>query len=84
MDNRENLLNKIRQLEFATLDLSIFLDNFPDNKKALSDFNTFSKQLMKLTREYELNFGALFNFGFSQSQYPWTWVNEPWPWESDM
>lgn len=35
MDNRENLLNKIRQLEFATLDLSIFLDNFPDNKSII-------------------------------------------------
>ncbi|MCI1944268.1 spore coat protein CotJB [Clostridium luticellarii] len=83
MKDGKKLLDKIRQVEFAAVDLNIYLDNFPDNKKALADYNTLSKQLIYLKREYETNFGMLTNFGFSQSEYPWSWVNEPWPWEAD-
>ncbi|CAB1251320.1 spore coat protein CotJB [Clostridium sp. MT-14] len=81
MKDGKKLLDKIRQVEFAAVDLNIYLDNFPDNKKALADYNTLSKQLMYLKREYEANFGMLINFGFSQSEYPWSWTNQPWPWE---
>ncbi|OAA91826.1 spore coat protein CotJB [Clostridium ljungdahlii] len=81
MSDRKKLLDEIRQLEFATVDLNLYLDNFPDNKKALSDYNMFTNQLIRLKRNYEDRFGILTNFGYSESQFPWTWINEPWPWE---
>ena len=77
----ENLLLKIQELEFAAVDLNLFLDNHPENKNALADFNVITRELMKLKKIYEQEFGPLANFGCSESEYPWAWVNEPWPWE---
>lgn len=80
--SREELLGKIRELEFAAVDLNLYLDNHPNNRKAVEDYNMFSQELMKLKKLYEMEYGVLTNFGYSQSQCPWSWVNDPWPWES--
>ncbi|MDD3225391.1 MAG: spore coat protein CotJB [Clostridium sp.] len=81
IDNRNQLLNKIRQLKFAAVDLNLYLDTHPDNEKALEDYNTISELLTKSISFYETNYGPLINFGSSQSKFPWQWTNEPWPWE---
>ena len=81
--SRKELLQKIRELEFAGVELNLFLDNHPNDQKALMDFNTFSKELTACVKEYEMKYGPLMNFGFSPSAYPWQWVNEPWPWEGE-
>lgn len=78
---RSELLGKIRELEFAAVELNLYLDNFPENQQALASYNTFTCELMKLKKEYEMKYGVLTNFGYAESQMPWTWVNEPWPWE---
>lgn len=78
---RVEMMRRIKELEFATVDLNLFLDNHPQNQQALMDYNRFTKELMELKKKYEAQYGVLTNFGQSQSQYPWTWVNEPWPWE---
>ncbi|MBV4420543.1 spore coat protein CotJB [Clostridium tyrobutyricum] len=83
MSDRKNLLNKIRQLEFAALDLNLYLDNFPNNREALSAYNKYTEKLICMKEEYEDNYGLLTNFGSGTSQYPWSWVNEPWPWEPE-
>ncbi|HBM75377.1 MAG TPA: spore coat protein CotJB [Clostridiaceae bacterium] len=77
----DELLRKIQELEFTAVDLNLFLDNHPTSQPALSDYNTITEELRRLKKIYETNFGPLTNFGFAPSQYPWRWVNEPWPWE---
>lgn len=79
--SREELMDKIYELKFAVVDLNLFLDNNPDNKEALMDYNAFTEELNRLTEIYETQFGPLTNFGGSKSQYPFGWVDEPWPWE---
>lgn len=83
MDNlkRNELLRKIQELEFAAVDLNLFLDTHPTNQPALSDYNAITEELKRLKKIYETNFGPLSNFGNSPSQYPWRWIDEPWPWE---
>lgn len=78
---REELMEKIRELQFAAVELNLFLDNNPENKQALSDYNKISEDLCQLKRMYEEKCGPLTHFGYAPSQYPWQWVNEPWPWE---
>ncbi len=81
---REEMLKNIQELTFAAVELNLYLDNHPENKKALCDYNMFTEKLMELTKAYEMRYGVLANFGHCPSQYPWTWVNEPWPWESGL
>jgi spore coat protein JB len=79
---RYELLCKIRELEFAAVDINLYLDNHPENQQAVEDYNKFTQELMALKKKYDAEFGPLTNFGYCPSQYPWAWVNEPWPWES--
>lgn len=80
--NRHDLLRKIQEVEFAALELNLYLDTHPNDQKALRDYNMFTSEAMKLRKIYEMNYGPLTNFSFALSQYPWAWVNEPWPWEN--
>jgi spore coat protein JB len=81
--SKRALLNRIRQLEFAAIDLNLYLDNFPNNSEALNAYNNFSRQLISSIQEYEKYYGPLVNFGFSQGSSPWNWIDEPWPWEPE-
>ncbi len=81
---QKELLKKLQAVEFALVELNLFLDTHPDNEEALRDFNCFAKELHMLKREYESSYGPLINFGFSPSRYPWRWIDEPWPWEVNM
>lgn len=80
-NERLALLRQIMEVEFACLDLNLYLDTHPTEQKALMDYNTFSTQLRGLINMYECQYGMLLNFGFSLSKYPWAWLNDPWPWE---
>lgn len=79
--SRAEMMKKIKELEFAVVELNLYLDNHPMNQQAIMDYNKFTKELMELKERYEKQYGMLTNFGYSLSQYPWEWVNEPWPWE---
>jgi len=77
----EDLLKRIQELEFAAVDLNLYLDNHPENQQALIDYNKITEELKKLKKMYEAQYGPLTNYGYAPSQYPWAWVNDPWPWE---
>lgn len=79
--SRIELLRKIQKLEFAVVELNLYLDNHPTNTKAIEDFNRFTDELMKLKHEYDSKFRMLANFGHSKADPCWSWVDEPWPWE---
>ncbi len=79
--NREELMLKIQELEFAVVDLNLFLDTHPENQQALMDYNMYTSELMKLKKVFEMQYGPLTNFGYAPSQYPWRWIESPWPWE---
>jgi len=82
-NERARLLDEIRAIEFMTIELNLYLDTHPDDRKALNDYNSYTKQLMALKDEYQRLYGPLSNFGTAVSEYPWAWLNEPWPWELD-
>lgn len=76
-----SLMLKLQQLEFAAVDLNLYLDNHPENKDALCDYNAITKEISKLKKLFELKYGPLSNFGTSESLNRWAWVDDPWPWE---
>jgi len=79
--NQLDLLKKIMELEFACQDLNLYLDTHPEDQKALQDYNYYSGQLAMVKQQYSQYYGPLMVFGHCQSQYPWKWVEDPWPWE---
>lgn len=78
---RMQMLIDIMALEFTAVELNLFLDTHPGERRALDAYNATVEQLDELKREYEARFGPLTNFGYSDSDYPWRWVEEPWPWQ---
>lgn len=84
MDSRHQvqMLRKIQELEFATLELNLFLDTQPQDQQALTLFNQLQQELMQCVRAYEQVYGPLLNYGFSPNMHNyWKWVDSPWPWQ---
>ena len=82
-DSRRALLDQIRAIEFMAVELNLYLNSHPSDQRALRDYNAYTQQLMMLKNEYQRRYGVLTNFGNGQSRYPWSWINDPWPWELD-
>lgn len=83
-DNRTELLNQIRAIEFMAVELNLYLDTHPNDQRALNEYNYYVRQLMGTKNEYERRYGPLSNFGGAFSRYPWQWIEEPWPWQQDI
>ena len=84
MDNRQQaqMLLQIQQLEFAAVELNLFLDTHPNDQQALAMYKQIHQELMNCVRNYEQIYGPLLNFGFSPNpQNCWKWIDSPWPWE---
>ena len=80
--NKENLMRKIQKLQFAAVELNLYLDNFPGNDKAEKKYKEVSCKLDELIYEYETKYGPLRNFGVAYSEDTCSWANDPWPWEN--
>lgn len=80
--NENELLFKIMKYIFYAVELNLYLDNFPRNKKAIDDYNEISRKLDFLVCKYEKSYGPLTNFGFASVEQPEEWIANPWPWEN--
>ena len=78
-EKMEMLVN-IGQMGFASHELNLYLDNYPNNRKALELFNKYSNMTNKLIKEYENKYGPL-TVGGIDEDVPFKWENEKWPWE---
>lgn len=74
-------MEQLMALQFALVELNLFLDTHPDSEQALMDFNELSEKFETAKKMFNKKYGPLLNFGHEKSKYPWQWVNNPWPWE---
>ena len=77
-DTRRELINKIKELDFSIIELSLYLDTHPCDRKAINMHNEYAKQVKDLKEKYEKMYGPLTIFYPSNE---WKWREEPWPWE---
>ncbi|MFC4387685.1 spore coat protein CotJB [Gracilibacillus marinus] len=75
------LLEKIQQVDFVLVDLTLYLDTHPDDLEAVKQFNQLAYESKQLKAQFESQFGPLLQFGGSFSSYPWNWKDAPWPWQ---
>jgi spore coat protein JB len=81
ISHQAKMLKEIMSYEFTAIDLNLYLDTHPQDMTALGEYNRVSQHLMKLKQAYMQQHGSLANFGCATSQYPWQWIDEPWPWQ---
>lgn len=75
------LLHELQVVDFAALELSLYLDTHPGDEQAVRQFNGFVQQRMQLAQQYESQYGPLLQYGHSYSRFPWAWPATPWPWQ---
>lgn len=68
-------------MEFATIDLNLYLDIYPNDRDMIQLFSQYVNELEKVKEEYEKKYGPLTTNCKANEKYPWAWDDNPWPWE---
>ncbi|MFD2371187.1 spore coat protein CotJB [Brevibacillus sp. GCM10020057] len=74
-------LRRLQEVQFALVELQLYLDMNPDDQRAAWQYKALSAQLAELRQAYEKGRGPLLQYGNSASPDRWTWHQTPWPWE---
>ena len=72
---REEMIQQIRCLSFAIVELAEYLDTHVDDEKALCLHREYATKLHELKEKYQMVYGPLtINFPCNK----WRWIEEPW------
>ena len=75
---RQEMIDQIKSLDFAIIELGLYLDTHPEDQRALCMHREYCKEVKDLKDKYQKMYGPLTIF------YPcnkWRWLEQPWPWE---
>jgi spore coat protein JB len=75
------LLEQLQMVDFALVDLTLYLDTHPTDYQAIQQFNQLSQKRKQLKKQFESSYGPMQQYGNSYSSYPWNWDDSPWPWQ---
>ncbi len=82
MDERMTLKKRIHAVDFALLEVGLFLDTHPCNTDALKQRGEYRQMRKALIETYEAQFGP---YVVTVDDVPCgdrhAWVDGPWPWE---
>ncbi len=81
MNEQAELLTYIDMFDFACIDLSLYLDVYPEDQQMIELYNQIKEEKVKVTSKYEEKYGALSLNSKNLNKVPWEWNNSPWPWE---
>ena len=79
--NKKEMLQEIRELDFAIQEAVLFLDTHPRSEVALSYYRHVTGLRKKAIAEYNRNCGPMTNRDSEGRR--WDWVRSPWPWERE-
>ena len=79
--NRQEMLMQLTAMDFYTVDLQLYLNTHPNDREALSKFNAVAREANELRKQYENMYGPLCSYR-SESELPWKWIDNPWPWQA--
>ncbi len=81
MDGKNELLEQIRAVDFALIELNLFLDTHPSCENALKDFKMLAETRQRLHKQFTEKYGPL-RMIHGATDDCWLWVNDPWPWDN--
>ena len=74
-------LEELQKVDFALVELSLYLDTHPNDLQAVRQFNQLAQRRAQIAYAFETKYGPLMQFGHSYSRFPWQWPDTPWPWQ---
>ena len=82
--NRTRLLQEINEVSFAVVDILLFLDTHPCDKKAMEFYRNAASRRRELMTLYAREFGPLTVDDALESEGDtWKWMEQPFPWEQE-
>lgn len=80
-NERDMMLYKVQEMCFMAHDINLYLDTHPNDSYAVNLYNKYNNDAKKLTDEYEKRYGPIdLSDDSGLNMTPWSWINEPWPW----
>ncbi len=76
---KEKLLMRIYEYDFALNDLNLYLDLHPEDEKIYKLFQKYVAEFEAAKSEYESKYGPLTLTDTDYSNY--MWYKNPWPWD---
>ena len=76
----ERLLSLIRRLDFALVEINLYLDTHPYSQTALRYFEQLLCERNQAAKQYETTFGPL-TAATNGMRDEWMWSTGAWPWQ---
>jgi spore coat protein JB len=88
MDQTQNrdckqLYARLQRLDFAIVELALYLDSYPDNVAALDYYHKLIAERETVAKAYAQGCGPM-TIMDNKSPAKWEWGQTPWPWQNDM
>lgn len=79
INEKEELMYNIQKYCFASHEMNLYLDLYPNDLQAIGLYNQYKEQENKYLKDYEDKYGFItLNINNNNN---WQWINSPWPWE---
>ena len=79
-DERQQLLLRIYETDFAIKDLNLYLDLHKEDQNMYETFKNYVNKYNNYKSEYERKYGPLCLESIDSPTY--AWINNPWPWDN--
>ncbi|MFW5980880.1 MAG: spore coat protein CotJB [Halanaerobiaceae bacterium] len=75
-----SMLKEIMELQFAVIETALYLNTHPEDRTVLDLHNDYARRLERIKNRYQEKYGPL-TIDYPEAEYPWQWIDEPWPWD---
>ncbi len=79
----KQLYAKLQRLDFAIVELALYLDSYPDNAAALDYYGKLIAEREEVARAYKQGCGPM-TIMDNKNPALWEWGQSPWPWQNDV
>ena len=76
-------MRRLQAVDFALQELILYLDMYPDCRRALQKYHVLKEEREKLVKALQGSGVPICAIG-SESRDHWAWTDTPWPWEYDF
>ncbi len=81
MSDQEIMLKRISAIDFAIVELNLYMDTHPYDQEVNTKLNDYRNQSDALKAEYQEKYGPITSNTTEDNR--WGWIADPWPWNND-